>query len=71
MKSASIRQRRLRERQRAGVVVAPVVVNDLVVEVLIESGWLKPEQSEDRRQIGRAIAAMQIEMATEFKSKKL
>ena len=55
---ASERMRRYRARLRAGTVVAQVPVTFSVVDMLIDRGWLAIEQSEDRDNIGAAIAAL-------------
>jgi len=49
------RQRRYRQRQRASIVVAPVPVDEAMVEHLIANGHLSPEESENRRSIGQSI----------------
>lgn len=57
------RQRRLRQRQRDGMVVAPVLVGLPLVETLIALRWLDERESEDRTAIGSAIGAMLGELA--------
>ena len=49
------RQRRYRRRQSAATVVAPVQVDEAMVEQLIANGHLSPEESENRESIGRCI----------------
>lgn len=62
-RSHAERQRRLRQRQRSGEVVAPVNVGLHLVEALIDLRWLDEDMSEDRAAIGRAIGAMLSDMA--------
>lgn len=57
------RQRRWRARQVRGDVVAPVAVSIAVVETLIALRWLRPEESEDRKEVGAAIASMLEDLA--------
>jgi hypothetical protein len=49
---------RYRSRLRANEIVAPVVVTHLTIELLISTGWLDIEQSENRNAVGAAISAM-------------
>lgn len=63
LRPASVRQRRLRERQRLGLVVAPVPVSNDVIETLMTLRWLPVEKSEDRNSIGDAVARMLEELA--------
>jgi hypothetical protein len=55
---AAERQRRYRERLRTGDVVVRVEVPVVVITMLLDLGWLQAEESEDRRQIGEAIARL-------------
>jgi hypothetical protein len=59
---SAVRQARMRARQRKGVIVAPVEVPPRLVETLLELHWLRSEASENRREIGDAIARMLAEM---------
>lgn len=63
------RQRRLRQRQRDGVVVAPVDVGPDLVEALIDLQWLSPGVSDNRRAIGDAIGRMLADMAASWRRK--
>jgi hypothetical protein len=58
------RTRRLRERQRRGEIVVPVPVNNDVIAALIALRWANPDRSEDRQEIGRAIARLLADAAT-------
>ncbi|WFU28350.1 hypothetical protein QA649_19670 [Bradyrhizobium sp. CB1717] len=60
--AASIRKKRLRARQRNGEIVVPVVVNNATIEKLIGMQWLMEVESEDRAQIGAAIADLLADM---------
>lgn len=62
------RQRRLRARQRVGVVMPYVAVTDTVVELLIDLGWLELAVSEDREQIGLAIGKMLAASASQHRN---
>ena len=62
-RKATIRQRRLRERQRRGEVVVRVPVSHAVIGVLLDLGWLAEHESEDRREIGRGIGALLEDLA--------
>ena len=61
--TATARQRRYRARLRGDQIVAPVIVGHAVVGMLIDLHWITPADSEDRRAIGRAIAALLAEAA--------
>ncbi len=52
------RQRRYRIRQRASITIAPVPVDEVMVERLIADGHLSPEESENRESIGRGIRSV-------------
>ena len=60
---SAVRQRRLRARCRAGVVVAQVPIDAAVVELLFVAGWLRAEESENKAQVADAIAVMLGEAA--------
>ncbi len=49
------RQRRYRKRQCASISIAPVPVNEAMVEQLIANGHLSPKESENRQSIGQSI----------------
>ncbi len=51
------RQRRHRERRRAGIFVAPVKVTGQMVEALVERGDLDEAGARDLGSVGEAIAA--------------
>ena len=55
--SAAERQRRHRDRRRAGIVVVPVQVTGEMVEALCRRGDVDEGDSSDLDQIGEAIAA--------------
>ncbi len=52
------RQRRYRQRQRASITIAPVPVDEAMVEKLITYGHLSPEEFENRASIGESIATV-------------
>jgi hypothetical protein len=56
--------RRLRERQRAGLQIAPTPYDNSIVEFLLDYGWLELSLSEDREQVGAAISRMVKEAAS-------
>jgi hypothetical protein len=62
-RSATEWTRRYRERLKHGVKIAPVPFTDEIVGMLIDTGWLPVAVSEDRQQIGQAIASMLCEAA--------
>jgi hypothetical protein len=55
--------RRLRDRQKAGLSIAPAPYNDEVVELLIDAGWLELSQSGWRDAVGLAMFRMLNEAA--------
>ena len=54
---AALRQRRHRERRRAGIFVVPVQVTGELVEVLVKWGGLDEADARDLDRVGEAIAA--------------
>ena len=54
---AAERQRRHRDRRRAGIFVVPVEVTGEMVEALVERGDLDEPNSSDLDCVGEAIAA--------------
>ena len=52
------RRRRYRQRQRDGRAVAPVEFDAAVVDFLVRTAWLPPDEISDRSAVGKAIAAM-------------
>jgi hypothetical protein len=60
-------QRAWRERNRAGKkpsAVVGVTISFITLDALIEWGWLREGESEDRHQVGRAISALLEDAAT-------
>ena len=57
-KRASSATRRYRARLKAGEIIAPTVVTFAILELLIGTGWLDINDSENRNRIGAAISAM-------------
>ena len=57
------RQRTWRARQRAGCIVAPVVVPPVVLGLLLDLNWITPEASENRQAVADAIALVLSEAA--------
>ena len=55
--------RRLRERQKAGLSIAPTPFNDEIVELLLDANWLELSQSEQRDAVGVAMFRMLNEFA--------
>jgi hypothetical protein len=55
--SATDRKRRLRSRQRNCEIVVPCVVGIDVIELLIDLGWLRLSESENRNEIAAALVA--------------
>ena len=60
---AVARQQRLRERQRAGLSIAPTPFDDAIIELLLDLGWLELSASEQRSAVGQAIYRMLSEFA--------
>jgi hypothetical protein len=52
------RNRRHRARQRAGEAIAPIRYNGRILNGLVRSRWLDPDDCGDRRLIGEAIFRM-------------
>jgi hypothetical protein len=55
--TATERKRRLRERQRRGEIVVGCVVDNAIIGLLIDLGWLDVDESEDRNEIAVAVMA--------------
>ena len=55
--AAALRQRRFRERRRAGIFVVPVQVTSEMIEALIKRGDLDEADVHDLDCVGEAIAA--------------
>ena len=55
---ANERKRRYRQRQRAGISIAPTPVSNEIIALLIDTGWLALAESEDVRRVGEAIFKM-------------
>lgn len=68
---ASERQRRLRARQRAGLVVAPVPVTPEVVTTLLELRRIGEADSRRRDRLGEAIAEVLAELAADHHRRKI
>lgn len=60
--SAAERMRRYRRRQRSGIVIAPVPCTPLVVEVLLELGYVSDEASRVPQQLGEAISRVLLSL---------
>ena len=60
---AVLRRSRIRRRFVAGEFTVVVEIGDDVTEMLIATRWLKGGESDDRKKIARAIAAMLAEAA--------
>jgi len=52
------RFKRFRQRRKAGVAVAPVEYDAAVVDFLVRTHWLPPDELHDRASIGKALSAM-------------
>jgi hypothetical protein len=52
------RQKAWRARRRNGAAVYPVQADAAALNFLIDLGWLSATESADRREVGRAIAAL-------------
>jgi hypothetical protein len=53
--TARERRRRLRQRRKLQLVVAPVEVGCDVIDLLVKLQWLNERDAHDRQAIGRAI----------------
>jgi hypothetical protein len=60
------RVRRHRERQRNGIVVAPVHVDENTISVLIRLHWLTERDSTDTRKVAQAVSAMIADASSRF-----
>jgi hypothetical protein len=60
------RVRRHRERQRAGIVVAPVHVDENTLSVLVRLGWLAERDSDNTTKIATAVSAMITDASSRF-----
>lgn len=69
MTPASERKKRLRARQRNGEIVAPVTIGNDVIVTLIDLGRIREQESEDRKQLGYAIAEILSELAVSHNPK--
>ena len=59
-----LKRRRYRQRQKLGIIVAPVEVDEQLLNLLINNGWLREEDSSDRPSVGYAIAHMLASLKT-------
>jgi hypothetical protein len=50
-----LKRRRYRLRQKLGIIVAPVEIDEIILQTLITAGWLRDVDSADRRLVGEAI----------------
>jgi hypothetical protein len=66
-RAAAKRQRTWRARRRDGAAVYPVPADALALNFLIDLGWLGESESGDRREVGRAIAALLEDAARRHK----
>jgi hypothetical protein len=57
------RQARYRARLRNGRMAVPVEVDAAILDLLVRTRWLDPASVDDRRAIGRALAAMVADAA--------
>jgi hypothetical protein len=56
--TSTVRARRLRERRARGVaMVAPVEVGEGGIELMVDNGLLKQDQTADRKAVGEACLA--------------
>ena len=69
MTPASERKKRQRARERNGEIIAPVTVNNCMIETLIDLRLLDEGESEDRKQIGCAITALLDDLAVSHRQK--
>jgi hypothetical protein len=60
------RVRRHRERQRNGIVVAPVHVDENTIGVLIRLHWLAERDAGDTRKVATAVSAMIADASSRF-----
>jgi hypothetical protein len=60
------RVRQHRARQRNGVVVAPVLVNEDTISVLIRLHWLSERDSTNTRKVAAAVSAMIADASSRF-----
>jgi hypothetical protein len=60
------RVRQHRERQRNGVVVAPVHVDENTINVLIRLHWLSERDSTNTRKVAAAVSAMIADASSRF-----
>ena len=64
--SVKERVRRHRERQRNGIVVAPVHVDENTIDVLVRLHWLAERDSADTGKIATAVSAMIADASSRF-----
>jgi hypothetical protein len=55
--------REYRQREQRGEVLAPVPASPDIVGLTIDLGWLPEGKADDKREIGKAIAAMLADAA--------
>jgi hypothetical protein len=61
---ATARQALWRARQRAGVACYTVTVDDAIVDLLISCGYLRDQETGDRRQVSRALSEILRDAST-------
>jgi hypothetical protein len=64
--SVNERVRRHRERQRNGIVVAPVHVDENTISTLIRLHWLAERDAADTSKIATAVSAMIADASSRF-----
>jgi hypothetical protein len=59
------RKRRYRQRIKAGAAVLQVPIGDInrLIATVLDLGWLPVQESEDRREIAKAVGAMLDDLA--------
>jgi hypothetical protein len=57
------RHKRFRRRRKAGIAVATVEFDSSVVDFLVKTRWLAPDESHDRDSIGKALSRMLADAA--------
>ena len=53
--STASRARRYRQRQKRGTVVISIPVSASGIKLMIEAGWLPPDQGDNRHAVAKAV----------------
>jgi hypothetical protein len=67
-RARAAKQRAYRARQKQDLAVYSATISFAVLDALVEWGWLREDEADDRRQVGRAITALLQDAASKNKA---